>query len=168
MTRAFSLLELVVVLSIIGITALIAVPKYANSVTRFRVDAAAARVSEDIELMRTRARAASEPRIITFNETTDIYSITGEKGLDMDANYVVDLSSGPYNADIVLVDFAGNDYLTVDGYGAVLDTGRIVIRAGDQYRTLFVGTASENVEDGNQSIAQDLLDIGGGDLVPLK
>lgn len=167
MTRAFSLLELVLVLSIIGITALIAVPKYASSVTRFRVESAVSRVGEDIKLMRTRARAASEPRVITFDELTEAYSIAGERGLDLSSSYSVDLKSPPYNADIVLVDFAGNDHLTIDGFGTVSDTGRIVLRAGEHYRTLFVGTASESVEDGNQSVADDI-DIGGGNLVPLN
>lgn len=168
MTRAFSLLELVVVLMIISVAALIAVPKYAASASRFRVEAAASRISDDIELMRTRARAASEPRVIEFNVSTDVYQIAGEQGLDRSSNYVVDLTDAPYNADITLVDFDSNDSLTIDGFGAVSITGRIVVRAGSEYRTIFVGAASATVENGVRTITLDPLDIGGGNLVSFK
>ncbi|MFN7613934.1 MAG: Tfp pilus assembly protein FimT/FimU, partial [Phycisphaerae bacterium] len=55
--RAFSMIELVIVLVIVGVTAAIAVPRYVNSVQRTKVDGAARRIAADIERLRDRARA---------------------------------------------------------------------------------------------------------------
>ena len=162
MGRAFSLMELVVVMAIIGITALIAAPKYAASVTRFRADSAASRVKGDLELMRARARAASAPRTFTFDTTTDTYTVSAERGLDDSSTFEVDLSRPPYDCDLVIANFGGTSSLTLDGFGSAPQTGRIVVRAGSVYRTIFVGTSDETIEAGNQASVTAPMELGGG------
>lgn len=166
--RGFSLLELIVVLAIISIVSVIAAPRLANSASRFRAESAARRIKSDIELMRSRARSSSQGLTIGFDTVTDAYRINGELGLNRSANYQVELSRPPYQAEIVAVDFGGDALLSIDGYGSTTDTGRVVIRAGSEYRTVFVGAATQRVETGNKTTPADQIDIGGGQMADLK
>src|SRR5690606_27031377 len=60
--RGFSLLELVMVLTIIAILAAIATPRYANAMARYRADLAARRIAADLLLAQRLARTESRSR----------------------------------------------------------------------------------------------------------
>src|SRR5204863_23675 len=56
--RAFSLIEITLVLMVMGVLAALAVPRYASALARYRADAAARRIVADLDLARTTARSS--------------------------------------------------------------------------------------------------------------
>lgn len=158
---AFSLIELVIVIVIISITAAIAVPRFSGSMSNYRVESAARRLSADIEHMRARARATSSARTIVIDVANDAYTVTGE-GVDGATDYTVDLGTSPYDAAIVGADMGGTAKIAIDAYGMVSATGRVVLRSGGASRTVFVGSGEEVVEVGELASPSKLLDLGGG------
>lgn len=137
--RGFSILELVIVLSIVGIMAAIAVPRYGRAVDRSRVEQAAARVAHDLRQASDRARAMSAPYHAVFSTTKDYYRLAEgvytKTGL-LDRQSVVLLSQDPYLTRIIKVGFGAGDNVgvTFDGYGRPDNAGLIYLRAGNHYR----------------------------------
>ncbi len=135
----FSIVEVVVVAIIIGIFGAIAVPRYVNSLTRYRADATARRVVADMNLARSTARQSSSQRQVTFNSVSHTYQLQNVKALDGNANnYDVDLTVSPYRAQIELVDFGGDAVLIFDGHGVPDSTGYVQVIVGSEVRRVGV------------------------------
>ena len=148
-TRAgFSLFELVIAMSVIGILAAVAVPRYASSVGRYRADAAARRVAADLALARAKARAASAGQSVTFNTTAGSYTVSGARNLDHPkALYTVDLAGDPYCVTIGYADFGGAPQAQFDMFGTPLFGGKVTVYAGP-----FARTVSLVKEDGSVTV----------------
>src|SRR5690606_36324399 len=101
---------LVIVISIIGIGAAIAVPRYSASVVRYRLDAAARRIVADLDRARTAARVSSSPRTVTFSPGAIGYTVGGEGSLRRSADaYAVPLGEEPYRVHGMTASFAAGD-----------------------------------------------------------
>ncbi|MBX3390029.1 MAG: prepilin-type N-terminal cleavage/methylation domain-containing protein [Phycisphaeraceae bacterium] len=141
--RAFSLFELVVVLSILTIFASIAAPKYAGAVSRYKLDAAARRVAADLERSRALARASGSNWTIRFVPSSNSYSIVGlVVGSSKGSDYTVRLGSPPYSITLESADFAGSKDLQFGGFGCPAIGGTIVLRGGVDKRSIVVDSAS--------------------------
>lgn len=136
--QGFSLIELVMVMTITAILAGIALPRYADALARYRVDAAARRVIADLEYARSLARAQSAGIQVKFKTDEDCLRLTGVQSMD-DAGqeWALDLSAKPYYADLVSNDFSGSN-LTFNGYGYPDSGGSIVIAVGSEKRTVVL------------------------------
>ncbi len=135
----FTLIELALVLTIIGILSAIAVPRYAGFVISQRADAAARRITTDLAMAQQRARVTSQSQNTEFDVVNDKYKLPGVPDPDNAGNdYVVNLTKEPYQAAIVSADFEGNTYLIIDGYGVAKSSGTIVIQVGNYQRTITV------------------------------
>jgi len=142
--RAFSLLELTVVLIIMGIAGAMAAPRYAGFIAKSHLDAAASRITVDLELARRTAKRTGTSRSVVFNTALDSYSITERSGMDRKSiAYSVALSENPYMAQIVSVTFSGGS-ITFDGFGVPDSSGSVVIQVGRYQRQINVtaGTGS--------------------------
>lgn len=137
--RAFSLVELVLVLAILVVGAAIAAPRYGESIARYRVEGAARRIAADIALAQASARAASASRTINFSVDKNEYTITGVRALDGGAaDYSVLLTDPPYQAYLSAAAFGDDAALTFDGFGVPDSAGSITVFVGRLARTVSV------------------------------
>ena len=135
----FTLFELVITLAVMGILAAIAVPRYANSIGRYRAESAARRVAADLLLARASAKAASSPRSVTFDAAAGSYTVAGVRNPDHPgAPYKVDLAADPYRVKLDFADFGGAPQAQFDMYGWPLWSGKVTLHVGDFWRTVQV------------------------------
>ena len=129
--RGFSLIELVLVLSVIAVLAGLAAPRFAASATRGRVEAAATRVITDCRLAQHRARASSADYFVVFAGGHH-YTLTDDPADNSTRVWrrVTDLGAEPYDVSIsVVLDHSG-DTLTYNGFGLPNAGGTIEIGRG--------------------------------------
>lgn len=127
--RAFSVVELVIVVLVTGVLAAVAVPVFVETLLFHRVESAARRIKSDLELVQTTARLTSTAQKLTVLGTT--YS-TGSAVTSFDrpgAVYSVDLAKEPYYLDVLAATFGGYTEVTFDGYGVPSSGGTIVVQA---------------------------------------
>lgn len=134
----FSLIELVLVMTIIGILSAIAVPRYAGALVRYRADAAARRVIADLDYARERARSTSTAVEIKFKPSQDCMQLVGVPSLnDPSKDWETILSAKPYLADLVSTSFV-NDTVAFNGYGYPDAGGQITLSVGGESRTIIL------------------------------
>jgi type II secretory pathway pseudopilin PulG len=131
------LFELVIALAVMGIVAAVAVPRYANSVGRYRAEAAGRRIVADLTLARAKARAASSAQSVTFNPAAGSYTVSGVRDPDRPgAAYTVNLAGAPYHVTIGYADFGGAPQAQFDMFGTPAWGGKVIVRAGDHACTV--------------------------------
>ena len=137
MRHGFSLLETVLVLSILGVVAALGLPRYAQSLTRYRVDAAAQRLANDLQTLRQRAIDHSVSATITLDANADTLSATGVGGSDQSATvYVTDFKQPPFAVDLVLSQTPL--VFGFDGFGRADQSATITLVQGNYRQTINV------------------------------
>jgi prepilin-type N-terminal cleavage/methylation domain-containing protein len=135
--RAFTMIELVVVILIMSIFGAVAAPAFFDSLLFHRVESAARRVKADIDHARQRARLTSAAQTIAFASAT--YTLAGVKGLDHAyVTYSVNLRQSPYSLDSAAANFGGTQTLSFDGYGTPTSGGTVVLTAKAHQCTVTV------------------------------
>ena len=137
----FTLLDMVLTVAIIATMAAVAVPRYGQSVARYRADLAARRIVADLDLIRMRARAQGTYESATFYTSSDYYRMISGVDLDDILNeYSVYLAKAPYHADIVEAEFryGTRNYMRYGNYGQPYWGGYVVIRVGDVQKKILV------------------------------
>lgn len=129
----FTLFELLVVVTIIGIVGAIAAPRLGGSSSVARLRAAADRVEADLALARAHARRVSLAASVTF--AADVYRLddvddpfTGRTG------YRAQFDRPPYEVSLKATGFAAGEVLTFDSMGGAdaspvirLEHGRLAV-----------------------------------------
>lgn len=151
--RGLSLFELTISVLIFGILAAIAMPKYAESILKFRSESAYRRIQQDIILAQRRSRQTNTACTITFSTSSDNYTISGLTSMDRpSATYTVALGQSPYQSDIVGLATSAqpNSSLTTlaivfDRFGMPNQGASITISAGGVNRIIDVAPISGKV-----------------------
>lgn len=137
--NAFTLIELVLVVAILGVVAAIAIPRFASATTRYRLDLAASRIEGDAVLAAEWARAAGRSHLMTIDPAGDGYTI--HIGADGSGSKRADVSLGaePYGCDIQSVSVSsGGAKIVFDGFGRPVAGASVVLRIGDETRTIVL------------------------------
>jgi len=143
--RAFTLIELVVVLLILAILAGIAAPRYADALARFRVEAAAKRIAVDLRYTRQQAIQRAASGAIEFYPLTDSYSMDVTHPSRGRVGYDVNLANEGFAVDIVSADFASAESMGFDHRGDASASGSVVLSSGGYTRTVTV-TSPHKIE----------------------
>jgi Tfp pilus assembly protein FimT len=119
--------------------AAIAAPRYRDSLSRYRTDAAARRIAADFSFAQARARASSTTRSVSFDSASSIYCLSGEQNLNFSTGtYSVNLTSEPYYVSISTLNLGGNTSVTFNGYGVPSCSGYVQIGAGSASRKISI------------------------------
>ena len=130
----FTLVEVVTVALVLGILAAAAAPAFVGSLMYHRVESAAVRLKNDLELARQTAITKSATHSLQFTTAT-AYRITNLDSLDHPGQpYQVDLAEAPYTVDVPSVDFSGLTSVDFNGHGIPSSAGTIVLQAGEHGR----------------------------------
>ena len=136
--RAFTMLELVVVLMIASILGAAALPTFFRTLEQQRLESAARRVKQDLEQLRQTARTLSKGESLTFTSATAYTLSSDVQGLDRKSQaYAVDLAAAPYKVANVSTTGLGNPAtVSFNGYGSTTSSGTIVLQQGTYSRTV--------------------------------
>jgi prepilin-type N-terminal cleavage/methylation domain-containing protein len=135
----FSVIELVLVLLVIAITAAIAAPRYGDALARFRADAAARRVANDLALVQARARSTGTSCAVNFDISANRYQLPGESDFKRSGTtYTVDLAGDPYYASMGTAVFGATSVVTFNGFGVPSNAGYVRLSVGKAVRTISI------------------------------
>lgn len=142
--RGYTLLEVIMVLMIMVLMWGMAAPRYTAAICRYRAESAARRLAADFALARSQAVQTSGNVVVTFNTTSNTYTINGITSFDRtSANYTVNLAAEPYRATLVTVPFTSSQ-VTFSTYGSADQSGTVTIQVNDvQWTVTLEATAGK-------------------------
>ena len=143
--RGYTFVDLTLLVIVTGVTAAMALPRYANAAANFRAAQAAQRVAADLALARWAGRSTSTATgsTVTFTVAAATYAVAGVAGPTGPASaYAVSLGSDPYRATIVSASFGGAATVTFDRYGQPSSGGTVVVAVGVTQKTITLDATS--------------------------
>jgi len=168
--RGFSMMELAIVVSIVGIIAAIAVPKFADAGSGRRLSAAKKALIADIEMAQLRARATSKTHAIKFYPNENKYIIV--EGTDVRKEAIIltrDFDDNPFNLGIKRTNIGGNEIVVVSVYGEISPSFTVqLIENGTSISVVFGGVANLGITTKLTISDLDAKLFKAIDLVPTK
>ena len=131
-SKGFSLIELIVIMTLLGILAALASTRIKDISGTVRISSAINQITSDIELIKEIAIANHEQMSITYNQNLDIYTIRKNGTIMTDYpgsnEGIINLSEGLFSGvDITQVNINGSNIINIDKWGNVLNNGTITL-----------------------------------------
>lgn len=138
MSRAFTIVELVLVLAITAILAGLAVPRFARADARYRVRLAAERVARELEHARERAVTRATAQTITFNTGATSFTLVAMPDPDRTTiDYTISLAAAPLRIERLSTTFSGSTF-SFNGFGVPSAAGTVTVAASSYTCTVRV------------------------------
>lgn len=147
---AFTAVEMLIVLLVMGIFASVAAPKFVDTLRYQALQSAARRVKADLEHLRQTARLTSKQQTLSLlGMTYRAAASTDFNGLDpASTTYSVNLASAPYELDAATFDFNGTAAISFSAYGMPVEPGEVRLQAeGHQCRVVVDLTGEIQIEN---------------------
>lgn len=144
--RAFSLIELVVTITLIGIVAAVGTLRYADARSRHSAIRTAERIAADVASARDSARNRGQAVTLSFNTTNHTYSVTGLTHPDHpSSSFSVNVRD--YDSAVMLqsANFGGNAVLIFNGFGNPDSGGSITVSCNGYATTVTVAAGTGGV-----------------------
>lgn len=157
-THAFSMIELVLVISIIGVTAAIAMPRFADASTGRVLVSAEKLIREDLENVALRARAVGKIHTVVFYPDREVYCVFEGTSIAKEALVLTNnLSSSPYGLDLVGTNLT-DDYCVITAFGEVRPGFTVQVATGGITKSIVIeGAATRDVVTDVSAPLDDLL-----------
>ena len=143
LTHGFSMVEIVIVLSIIAIMAGAATLSFSGSIDYAKLQQASAQVSADLKLVRDQAKRDQQSYSMIFDRTNLCYYAPGVTNLDGPEDISVDLSKTPYQLSSIECIDSEEKTVTFDVRGRCVSAGYIELHRGSKKVVIEIN------EDGN-------------------
>lgn len=144
----YSLLELVVVISIMAVIACVGSLRYVSAMGVHRAQRTAQSIAADLEAARHAARSRSTSVTIVFDTSTHTYTITGLPNPSSPGSaYTVSLNNGNLQSTLTAASFGGDATLIFNAYGMPDSGGSLTVSSGGTAQTVTVvaGTGKATV-----------------------
>jgi len=135
---AFTLIELVVVMAIVGLLTAVAVPVLGGSQSAHRADAAARRLASDLALAQSLAHAASAPRGVRIDPATESYETIEPGDPAPVATGRVDLNAPPIHALIGSARLPADRTIWFDGHAMPGSGAEVRVGVGETWWAVVV------------------------------
>ena len=137
--RGLSLIEIVVVVTVLAIVAAVGGTRYVDSLALHRVRGTARRIAADLETARNVARSRSLPVSISFDAAANRYTIVGIANPDHpSAVNSVELADGPLQSDLTAAAFGGDATIVFNAFGMPDSGGTLTVQSGGATQTVAV------------------------------
>ncbi len=135
--RAFSLVELVITIAVVGILAAIAVPRFARAQDGAALDAAARRVVAELTAIRERAIVSRTAATVSLAIGRGVMRVNGIETAGLScAGGGFTIEDAPYGVTVGTVTW-DSSAIAFDAFGAS-ESGKFTIVRDRQSRTIFV------------------------------
>lgn len=163
--HGFSLIELVIVITIIGIIAAIAAPRYADAETGRRLQGAKNTILADIEFAKRRARATSTTHVIKFYPSDDMYVIAeGTEITRSSIRLTRNLDLDPFKVELSRTNLGANPVAVITAFGDVSPGFTLgVLKNGIEISVVVAGIGNPGLTVVDSLIASDIVDANATD-----
>lgn len=139
---AFSMIEMVLVVFIMGIIVAIAAPKFADAESGRKLSSAKRTLESDIQTIKLRARATGKDHLIVFYPNDEMYVVF--EGLDIDREQIAFariLTDSPIGVELSRTNIGGDENIVVNAYGELEKDFSIgLLQNGTEIVASFSGT----------------------------
>lgn len=144
----FTLIELVIVVTILGLLSAMAIPRFGRAHARHALDSAARCLADDIERTRSNAIASGTSRAISFSLATDVYTAAIPDPDRPAVSLQVNLADR-FSVDLASIELGGGTSITFDFYGTPSAAGTLHLQSGREGRTITIAaiTGDTSVSD---------------------
>ena len=146
--RAFSLIEVLITVIIMGILTAVAVPSFVDSLMYHRAENGARRIKADLELALRQARTQSTDQTVAFVVSEDRYVLAGLPDLNRPSQtYEVDLADPPYEVSLTAAQFndSSDPDVSFNGFRQPDSGGTVTIQAGQYTKQIVLDSSTGDV-----------------------
>ena len=132
------MMELVLVLSIIGILASVTVVSVHSSIQSSQLQYAADTLITDLRIARDQARAEQQSYTLTFDIANRSYQAPGVTRLTDSEEIAIDLQSRVYQLTSITCNLGGDNFVTFDEQGVTARKGTIILSRDSKQITIEI------------------------------